>query len=201
MAPATLRESTRFQWHPVAVVVQPERHASHGVATLTSVRLAVAKAPRGPHGATELRFLGTAERPGQPVVVHEPHTNRYDRPEGRTASGVDPPARSSPTTSPRAAACVASPRVEVAERLKRFTGTNWTQTTVAQAEASISGTRVRQFTTNEFVALARTFDLPVLFFFMPPEERRGFATPDSPPGAWRWEYLLMWSGATATTFR
>jgi transcriptional regulator with XRE-family HTH domain len=83
-------------------------------------------------------------------------------------------------------------QVEVAERLKRFTGTNWTQTTVAQAEGSISGTRVRHFTANELVALARTFDLPVLFFFMPPEdERRGLGTPDSPPGGWRWEYLLM----------
>lgn len=82
-------------------------------------------------------------------------------------------------------------QVEVAERLKRFTGTNWTQTTVAQAEGSISGTRVRMFTANELVALAHTFDLPVLFFFMPPEnERRGLATPDSPPGGWRWEYLL-----------
>jgi transcriptional regulator with XRE-family HTH domain len=83
-------------------------------------------------------------------------------------------------------------QVEVAERLKRFTGTNWTQTTVAQAEGSVSGTRVRLFTANELVALARTFDLPVLFFFMPPkDERRGLGTPDSPSGGWPWEYLLM----------
>ena len=83
-------------------------------------------------------------------------------------------------------------QVEVAERLRRFIGTNWTQATVAQAEGSISGTRVRQFTANELVALARTFDLPVLFFFMPAEdERRGFATTDSPPGGWPWEHLLM----------
>jgi transcriptional regulator with XRE-family HTH domain len=83
-------------------------------------------------------------------------------------------------------------QVVVAERLTRFTGTNWSQAAVAQAEGSISGTRVRQFSANELVALARTFDLPVLFFFMPPEdERRGLGTPDSPPGGWRWEYLLM----------
>ncbi len=83
-------------------------------------------------------------------------------------------------------------QVVVAERLTRFTGTNWSQTTVAQAEGSISGTRVRLFTANELVALARTFDLPVLFFFMPPEdERRGLGTPDSPPAGWPWEYLLM----------
>ncbi|HSH59222.1 MAG TPA: hypothetical protein VK988_06185, partial [Acidimicrobiales bacterium] len=41
-------------------------------------------------------------------------------------------------------------------------------------------------------ALARTFDLPVLYFFLPPEdERRGFAAADSPAKGWPWEYLLL----------
>lgn len=51
-------------------------------------------------------------------------------------------------------------QVQVAERLSRFTGTKWSQATVAQAEGSVSGQRIRQFTANELVALARTFDLP-----------------------------------------
>lgn len=81
-------------------------------------------------------------------------------------------------------------QVEIAERLTAFTGTPWSATTVAQAEGSVSGNRVRQFTANELVALARTFDLPVLYFFLPPEDGSGkLRTPDA--GGWPWEYLLL----------
>lgn len=83
-------------------------------------------------------------------------------------------------------------QAEVAERLTRFTGTRWTQATVAQAEGSVANQRVRQFTANELVALARTFDLPVLYFFLPPEDdSRAFDVADAPPGGWPWEYLLL----------
>jgi transcriptional regulator with XRE-family HTH domain len=81
-------------------------------------------------------------------------------------------------------------QADIAERLTKFTGTPWSATTVAQAEGSVSGNRVRQFTANELVALARTFDLPVLYFFFPPEDRSGeLRTPDA--GGWPWEYLLL----------
>lgn len=81
---------------------------------------------------------------------------------------------------------------EAAERLSRFTGTRWSQVTVAQAESWASGQRVRQFGADELVALARTFDLPVLYFLLPPEDgRRSFGTPDSPAAGWPWEYLLL----------
>lgn len=81
-------------------------------------------------------------------------------------------------------------QVEIAERLSTFTGTPWSAVTVAQAEGSVSGKRVRQFTANELVALARTFDLPVLYFFLPPEDRSGeLQTPDA--GRQPWEYLLL----------
>ncbi len=84
------------------------------------------------------------------------------------------------------------PQAEIAERLARYTGARWSQATVAQAEGSVRSTRTRQFTANELVALARTFDLPMLYFFMPPEDGRlGFAAPDSPAEGWSWEYLLM----------
>ncbi|MEA2704363.1 MAG: hypothetical protein QOD63_2308, partial [Actinomycetota bacterium] len=83
-------------------------------------------------------------------------------------------------------------QTEVAERLTQFTGTPWTATTVAQAEGSVTGNRVRQFTANELVALARSFDLPVLYFFLPPEDKTGaLRTPDvAGPGS-PWEYLLL----------
>lgn len=81
-------------------------------------------------------------------------------------------------------------QAEVAERLARFTGARWSQATVAQAEGSVRGPRVRQFTATELVALARTFDLPVLYFFMPPDSGEGgLVTDDVPPGL-AWEYLL-----------
>jgi transcriptional regulator with XRE-family HTH domain len=83
-------------------------------------------------------------------------------------------------------------QTEVAERLTTFTGTRWSQATVAQAEGSVSGQRIRQFTANELVAVARTFDLPILFFFLPPDDGPGgFATPDSRAAGWPWEYLLL----------
>ena len=80
---------------------------------------------------------------------------------------------------------------EVAERLTRFTGSNWSQVTVAQAEASVAGQRVRQFTANELVALARTFDVPVLFFFLPPDDGEGRLVTDDAKGGLPWEYLLV----------
>lgn len=81
-------------------------------------------------------------------------------------------------------------QTEVAERLSRFTGSNWSQATVAQAEGSVGGQRVRQFTANELVALARTFDLPVLFFFLPPDDGVGGLVADDAKAGLPWEYLL-----------
>jgi transcriptional regulator with XRE-family HTH domain len=83
-------------------------------------------------------------------------------------------------------------QAEVAERLTRFTGAKWGHVAVSQAECSVSGQRVRQFTANELVGLARTFDLPLLYFFMPPDDgQHGFAAPDAPPQGWSWPYLYM----------
>ncbi len=82
-------------------------------------------------------------------------------------------------------------QAEVAERLTRFTGSKWSQATVAQAEGSVGGQRVRQFTANELVGLARTFDLPVLFFFLPPDDGEGRLMTDDAKGGLPWEYLLV----------
>ena len=42
-------------------------------------------------------------------------------------------------------------QAEVAERLSKFSESRWSQATVAQAEGSVSGPRVRQFTANDVV--------------------------------------------------
>lgn len=82
---------------------------------------------------------------------------------------------------------------EIAERLTTFTGTTWSAVTVAQAEGSVTGQRVRQFSANELVALARTFDLPVMYFFLPPEDRSGeLHTPDVGDMPWEYLMLLVW---------
>lgn len=81
-------------------------------------------------------------------------------------------------------------QTEVAERLSKFTGSKWSQATVAQAEGSVAGQRVRQFTANELVALARTFDLPVLFFFLPPDDGEGRLVTDDAGPPLSWEYLV-----------
>lgn len=81
-------------------------------------------------------------------------------------------------------------QAEIAQRLSAFSGAPWSDVTVAQAEGSVSSKRVRQFTANELVALARAFDLPVTYFFMPPEDRAGrLQTPDV--GEMPWEYLMV----------
>ena len=84
-------------------------------------------------------------------------------------------------------------QAEIAERLSLFTASPWSATTVAQAEGSVSGVRVRQFTANELAALARTFDLPIFYFFLPPEDRSGqFLVPDAGPNPWEYLLLLVW---------
>jgi transcriptional regulator with XRE-family HTH domain len=82
-------------------------------------------------------------------------------------------------------------QAEAAARLSRFTGSSWSATTVAQAEGSVGGQRVRQFTANELVALARTFDLPVLFFFLPPDDGEGRLVTDDADRGLPWEYLVL----------
>lgn len=80
-------------------------------------------------------------------------------------------------------------QTDVADRLSRFTDTKWTKTSVAQAEGSVTGSRVRVFTAVELVALARVFDLPVPYFLAPPDAPDiGLDLPGAPPDAW--DYLV-----------
>lgn len=76
-----------------------------------------------------------------------------------------------------------------AERMTRFTRTKWSTSSVSLAENSPTSSRPRQFNANEIMALSRTFDLPIPYFFAPPEVP--VKLPDLPgaPHA-GWDYVL-----------
>lgn len=57
---------------------------------------------------------------------------------------------------------------EAADALAPFVGSRWSKANFSAAERSMDGQRIRNFDADEIVAFARTFDLPVTFFFMPP---------------------------------
>lgn len=82
-------------------------------------------------------------------------------------------------------------QTDTAERMSRYTEAKWTKTSVALAEGSVSGSRIRAFTAVELFALARTFDLPVTYFLAPPEDTETVSLdmPGVPPNAW--DYLMM----------
>jgi hypothetical protein len=57
---------------------------------------------------------------------------------------------------------------EAAEALEPYLGKRWSKASFSQAERSIAGKVIRQFTADEILAFARAFDLPIGWFFMPP---------------------------------
>jgi len=57
---------------------------------------------------------------------------------------------------------------EAAEALEPYLGKRWSKASFSQAERSIAGKVIRQFTADEILAFARAFDLPLGWFFMPP---------------------------------
>lgn len=77
-----------------------------------------------------------------------------------------------------------------AERLSEFTDTKWTAASLSLAESgSRSRKRLRLFTANELVAFARTYNLPVYYFFIPPPDVE--AGPSLPAGRGAgWGYFL-----------
>lgn len=65
-------------------------------------------------------------------------------------------------------------------RLAGATGRAWSRASVSAAEASWRGGRTRRFDANEIVALARIFDLPLDWFFLPPDSGDTDITLDVP---------------------
>ena len=57
---------------------------------------------------------------------------------------------------------------EAAAALEPYLGVRWSKASFSQAERSVAGRFVRRFDAEEIVAFARTFELPVTWFFLPP---------------------------------
>ncbi|HVM09995.1 MAG TPA: hypothetical protein VM345_16120 [Acidimicrobiales bacterium] len=66
---------------------------------------------------------------------------------------------------------------QLAEALEPYLGKRWSKASVSQAERSVVGRFIRQFTADEIVAFARALDLPLGWFFMPPPPWADRATP------------------------
>ncbi|MBA2283378.1 MAG: hypothetical protein H0W25_19390 [Acidimicrobiia bacterium] len=54
------------------------------------------------------------------------------------------------------------------DALEPHLGSKWSIANYSAAERSIDGSRIRNFDADEITAFARTFDLPITWFFMPP---------------------------------
>ncbi len=54
------------------------------------------------------------------------------------------------------------------DALEPHLGARWSIANYSAAERSVDGGRIRNFDADEIVAFARTFDLPITWFFMPP---------------------------------
>ena len=57
---------------------------------------------------------------------------------------------------------------QACEALEPHLGARWSKANYSAAERSIDGNRIRQFDADEIVAFARTFDVPISWFFLPP---------------------------------
>src|SRR6202521_4025075 len=57
---------------------------------------------------------------------------------------------------------------QAAEALAPYLGTRLSLASFSAIERSIAGTRVKQFTADELVALSRAFDLPLGWWLTPP---------------------------------
>ncbi len=71
---------------------------------------------------------------------------------------------------------------QAAEVLAPYLGTRWSVANFSAIERSVDGGRIRQFTTDDLVALSRGFDLPIGFFLTPPAsgaEGVRITTPDT----------------------
>jgi len=66
---------------------------------------------------------------------------------------------------------------EAADALEPFLGVRWSKATFSQAERSVAGRFIRNFSADEIVAFARGFQLPITWFFMPPPPWAGPGMP------------------------
>lgn len=58
---------------------------------------------------------------------------------------------------------------QAAELLEPHLGVRWSKAVYSAAERSYAGKRVRQFTAADLAAFAAAFEVPLLYFFLPPK--------------------------------
>ena len=69
---------------------------------------------------------------------------------------------------------------DAAEAVSRHIGERWSPEVFSAVERSVTGARVRKFTADDLLALARAFELPVAYFLFPPEEAGAIRTREAP---------------------
>ena len=57
---------------------------------------------------------------------------------------------------------------QAAEAIEPYLGVRWSKASVSQAERSVDGNFIRNFSADEIVAFAQAFEVPITWFFMPP---------------------------------
>lgn len=70
---------------------------------------------------------------------------------------------------------------EAAAALEPFLGVRWSRASYSAVERSVDGARIKQFSADELVAIARCFDRPISWFLTPPDGIVA-ATSDHPNG-------------------
>jgi len=68
-------------------------------------------------------------------------------------------------------------QAEATAALEPYLGVRWSVVNYSAAERSVAGERIRNFDADEIVAFARAFELPVTWFFMPPDPAAGEGVP------------------------
>lgn len=72
---------------------------------------------------------------------------------------------------------------QAAERLERYLGSRWSKANYSAAERAVTGRRPRTFDADDLLAFARTFELPITWFLLPPHGSEPLlSTPDDPDG-------------------
>lgn len=73
-------------------------------------------------------------------------------------------------------------QAQTCQHLEPHLGVRLSEASYSAIERSVAGTRIKQFSADELVAYARGFQLPLAWFFLPPEGDTGVDVPDGGPG-------------------
>ena len=68
---------------------------------------------------------------------------------------------------------------QAAVHLEQFLGERWSTAVFSAAERSVTGKRIRVFDADTIHAFARAFELPISFFFLPPDGDKSVGLDDA----------------------